>query len=148
MSTSASTKEKAADLDPSPVTGSKKEDSTTASGPNKKEILYHRFHNDHRDQVIILSNDKVKFRASRTRLIDASLFFSDLLGTPGHIGKTNEPIALDFPAEIVSLFRDMASVCQPHAPIRGGQIPPYAPRIHLMRPLDRLRSDIPHERCQ
>ncbi|WVF66149.1 hypothetical protein IAT40_000889 [Kwoniella sp. CBS 6097] len=112
MSTTAGTKDTEAETKPE---ASKKRESTVLS-PNETSITWHHFHIDPRDKIILLSNDNLKFRASRTRLIDASLSFSDLMDTSRPERKTNEPIELDFPAEMISLFLDMASVCQPYIP--------------------------------
>ncbi|WRT63716.1 uncharacterized protein IL334_000639 [Kwoniella shivajii] len=78
-------------------------DQSSDGGSEKNEISVdldlkcHPVHNDPNDDIVIISNDYVKFRASRYHLTRTSQFFDGLLGNP-------RP-------------EDLASVCDPFIPI-------------------------------
>ncbi|WVF66157.1 hypothetical protein IAT40_000897 [Kwoniella sp. CBS 6097] len=90
------------------------QEASTVEEEQEESINWHPFYNDPQDKVIILSNNKVRFRASLFRLISASSFFSGLLDTPrpkgGNVDDADEPIELDFPANIISHMLDLTSV--------------------------------------
>ncbi|WWD09064.1 hypothetical protein V865_007184 [Kwoniella europaea PYCC6329] len=84
------------------------------------DCKFHPVHNDPNDDIVIISNDYVKFRASRFHLARTSQFFEGLLGTARPKGENftddDEPIHLDYPSSTLSLFLDLTSVCDPYIP--------------------------------
>ncbi|WVF66175.1 hypothetical protein IAT40_000915 [Kwoniella sp. CBS 6097] len=93
----------------------------------------HDIHCDPRDKVVLISSDNVKFRASQFHLCRVSAFFEGLLTTAGRLdaqqtGKDTdnvaesdaepepEPIHLEYPAPIISLFLDAAGSSWPTFP--------------------------------
>ncbi|WWC66686.1 uncharacterized protein I206_100590 [Kwoniella pini CBS 10737] len=84
------------------------------------EIKDHPVHNDPKDDIIIISNDCIRFRASRFHLTRTSQFFDGLLGITQQKGQNlngnDDPIRLDHSGSTISLFLDLASVSEPYVP--------------------------------
>ncbi|KAK6905354.1 hypothetical protein I203_106181 [Kwoniella mangroviensis CBS 8507] len=82
------------------------------------DLETHPVHNDPQAEIIIISNDYVKFRASRYHLVRTSQLFEDLLDTARtvdiNLNDIEEPIHLNFPSSTISLFLDLAGVCDPY----------------------------------
>ncbi|WRT63715.1 uncharacterized protein IL334_000638 [Kwoniella shivajii] len=101
-------------------------DEDTSPPPPKKRVKFidHKFHNDPGHKIIIISNDNIRFKASQRLLVRASQFFRDLLSVPppsdkdaaGQEPSQVEPIHLDFPSTIISIFLDLTSVSEPYSP--------------------------------
>ncbi|WWC85936.1 uncharacterized protein L201_000806 [Kwoniella dendrophila CBS 6074] len=85
------------------------------------DLRPHPVHNDPKDDIIIISDDYVKFRASRFHLVRHSQFFEGLLGDTQSSSieeddEEPEPIHLQFSSFTISLFLDLAGACNPCIP--------------------------------
>ncbi|WVW81939.1 hypothetical protein I302_103942 [Kwoniella bestiolae CBS 10118] len=81
------------------------------------DLKLHPVHADPKAEVIIISDDYVKFRASKFHLTRTSQFFEDLIETVRHEEHQEESIHLEFPSTTIALFLDLAGVCDPYIPI-------------------------------
>ncbi|WWC66685.1 uncharacterized protein I206_100589 [Kwoniella pini CBS 10737] len=81
------------------------------------DISSHPVYNDPNDKIVIISNDYIKFRASKFHLMRTSQFFDGLLSTVESEEPTKEePIHLDFPSSTISLFLDLSTCSNPSIP--------------------------------
>ncbi|WVQ62548.1 uncharacterized protein L199_000690 [Kwoniella botswanensis] len=93
---------------------SKRKTDQSTDNTSVKKLKQHPFHHDSEHSITIISYDNIEFKASRSRLVQTSQFFRDLLDIPApehenQKPKAQKPIPLDFRSSIISAFLDLIS---------------------------------------
>ncbi|WVW84002.1 hypothetical protein I302_106027 [Kwoniella bestiolae CBS 10118] len=88
-------------------------DEETEDTRVKKKPQLHETHCDPCGDVTLISNDDVEFRASSFQLSKISQFFAYAFRLPAPADKGREPIELDFPGNIITIYLDLVT-----APVR------------------------------
>ncbi|WWD09063.1 hypothetical protein V865_007183 [Kwoniella europaea PYCC6329] len=100
---------------------SKRKTDQSTDNTSVKKLKQHPFHHDPEHSITIISYDNIEFKASRSRLVQTSQFFKDLLDIPAPVHEnqgpnSQQPIPLDFRSSIISAFLDLISVSQKYPP--------------------------------
>ncbi|WWC99338.1 hypothetical protein V866_006239 [Kwoniella sp. B9012] len=100
---------------------SKRKTDQSTDNTSVKKLTQHPFHHDPEHSITIISYDNIELKASRSRLVQTSQFFRDLLDIPepeheNQEPKSQQPIPLDFRSSIISAFLDLISVSQKYPP--------------------------------